>query len=149
MTEQNTPQEVDWQAERARLDQMFKESVQRTSRVQNAWSSREAEAVRKVVNEDGNVAFGDFVTHVGGILAACELVDKNGAADTERIIPLVDELFDKFHGAQEMQGGVTFKRKPGNRPYRHRTTPPVAFPGDGQTYQEPAPESRTTYAARR
>jgi len=136
-TEQHTDQEVDWAAARARLDQQFRESVQRTSLVQNAWDSAEAKAVREVVQADGNVNWREFVSHCGGILNACDLVDADGRADTRRIIPLVDELFAK-DASKEFAGGVTYTRKPGNRPYIHSkalTAERVPFPGD-RDYRE-------------
>jgi hypothetical protein len=162
MTEQShTPQqapEIDWAAARARLDEQHRASIERASHVQNAWESPAARSVQEVVRTDGNVPWREFVSHCGGILKVCELVDADGRADTTRIIPLVDELFGK-HATKEFAGGVTFTQKPANRPYVHSRALMEAraaqkraeFPGDNDPEQllraerENALKPRTTH----
>jgi hypothetical protein len=138
MTEQTTEQQqplrpetpADFQAMRARLDAQQRESIERASKISAMWGSQEAAAVRKVVQTDGNVDWREFVSHCGGIVKVVSLVDEQGDPDTERIIPLVDELFSK-HAVQEFAGGMTMTRRPQNRPYRHRKpVPEPMFPGD-------------------
>lgn len=139
-TDPNTPEH--WAAMRRRLDQQQRESIERASKVQAAWSSWEAEVVREVVRADGNVDWREFVSHAGGIMRVCELVDAEGRADTTRIIPLVDELFGKT-AVTEYKGGMTVTRQPRNRPYHHsrallasrEVDQRAAFPGDGDPRQ--------------
>lgn len=157
MTEQTTEQQsirpetpADFQAMRARLDAQQREATERAYKISAMWESREAAAVRKVVQTDGNVDWREFVSHCGGIVKVVGLVDEQGDPDTERIIPLVDELFNKF-AVQEFAGGMTMTKRPQNRPYRHRKpTPDPTFPGDGdpesllRAEREAAQQPRTT-----
>lgn len=135
MTEQTAPQTpetaIDWQARRADLDRQLADNQRKMWAISDAWSSPAALAVGQVVREDGNVGWRDFVTHVGGILKVLELVDENGKPDTRRIIPLVDDLFNKSYGGagRQMAGGMTLRMGARNRPYPHAPLP-VRSSGD-------------------
>lgn len=131
VADSKTPEE--WQAILDRLHETQRRSVEHASAVSAAWSSAEARAIAEVVRGDGNVDWREFVSHAGGILEVVKLVDDQGKPDTRRIIPLVDELFDKY-ARQEFRGGVTFTKLPNNRPYPHArpvVQAPVVFPEDG------------------
>lgn len=119
MTEQTITEQTaaDLQTVREGVNRARRESDDRLSRIAAAWESPEARAVAQVVREDGNVDWREFVGHVGGILKVVELVDDQGRPDTDRIIPLVDELFGK-HAKKQLQGGMTMTLGPRNRPYR-------------------------------
>lgn len=125
MTEQSAPQNpettVDWQARHAEIDQQMADHQRKSFEIADAWSSPAAIAVGEVVREDGNVNWRHFVSHVGGILQVLELVDENGKPDTRRIIPLVDDLFNKSYGGagRRMAGGMTMRMGARNRPYPH------------------------------
>lgn len=125
MTEQTAPQTpapaVDWQARHAEIDQQMADQQRKTFEISNAWSSPAALAVGQVVREDGNVDWRHFVSHVGGILKVLELVDETGKPDTRRIIPLVDDLFNRSYGGagRQMAGGMTLRMGARNRPYPH------------------------------
>jgi len=86
------------------------------TRIDKAFASPEAEKIRQVVREDGNVDWREFITHCGGILEVVAMVDDLGLPDTGVIIPKVDELFDQ-HVQREISAGSVFRRKPRNRPY--------------------------------
>jgi hypothetical protein len=100
--------------ERMRADQKHRD---RLNRVDNAWSSPEATAVREFVQQDGNVDWRPFVSHCGGILEVVGLVGEDGTADADRIVPLIDAMFAKT-AVTKMVGGLTMTRYPRNRPYR-------------------------------
>jgi len=100
----------------AQLEQRQRESHDRVRKIDEAWGSPEAQKIREVVREDGNVDWAEFVKFCGGILEVVQMVDEYGLPDTDRIIPKVDELFNK-DSEKEFQGGVTFRRHPRNRPY--------------------------------
>lgn len=122
---------------RERLARMERESAERASRVSAAWSSPEAASIRKMVNDDGNVDFREFVSHCGGIMAVVAMVDDRGVADPGKVIPKVDELFSKW-AVTELAGGITMTRSPRNRPYRPTGATRVSFPGDGTMSQQEA-----------
>ena len=125
-----TPEE--WQAIRDRTEENMRKSREHSRLVDKTWASPEVAAIGKVVREDGNVDWRQFVAHVGGILKVAELVDGNGDPDTERIIALVDDLFNE-HADREVAMGSVFRRRPGNRPYKpQRAVQPHAFPGDNE-----------------
>lgn len=100
----------------ARLERSQSESRDLSARISAAWSSPEAEKIRDVVRQDGNVDWPEFVKHCGGILEAVAMVDGYGLPDTDRIIPKVDELFNKWAQA-EVDAGSVFRKRPRNRPY--------------------------------
>lgn len=126
----------------ARLERMQRESRERAAAIDAAFQSPEAQAIRKMIQDDGNVDWTEFVKSCdGGILAVVEMVDEQGRPDAKRIIPLVDALFEKHFGETEMQGGVIFRRHPRNRPYRPGPGVNVAvplMPGD-KGFPEPRP----------
>ena len=126
-----------------RLERQQRETREHAHQVETAWKSPKAQQIREVVEGDGNVEWPEFVKHCGGILKTVQLVDDNSEPDTDRIVPLIDELFAK-HASQEFQGGVTFTRRPRNRPYEPRRVPSVRaqrgrFDGDGDPYPQPDP----------
>lgn len=144
MTEQTEQQQTGTEPERvlARLERQQREHLEHTSRIDRAWTSPEAVAMRQLVQADGNVDWSQFVTHCGGILKVVALAGEDGKPDTDRVIPLIDELFAKY-ATTEYAGGMTMTRRPQNRPYRPRSTPrPHAFPGDGERVAEPEAPSR-------
>lgn len=117
-----------------------REHREKTARMNAARKSSEFQKVRKVVEEDENVAWPDFLNHVGGILEVVQLVDETGMPDVDRIVSSIDELFDKLYAKQEFQGGVVFRRKPRNRPYQPgpsveamRAARAGEFPGDRES----------------
>ncbi|QLJ06714.1 hypothetical protein HZZ00_37420 (plasmid) [Streptomyces sp. NEAU-sy36] len=124
-----------------RLARQQRESLERRSQVEKAWSSPEAKRVHEFIKRDGNVDWREFVSHCGGIMNVVALLDAQGQPDADRIIPLVDELFDKY-AVTEYRGGITMTRRPNNRPYRPQRGPSVEeqraqFPGDGGPAEEP------------
>jgi hypothetical protein len=120
MTEQTTPQAPAQQPEQedvlARLERIQRESRERVAQIERAFRSPEAEKIRELVRDDGNVEWLEFVKHCGGILKVVEMVDAYGLPDTDRIIPKIDELFNKWAQAEVDRGSV-FRRRPANRPY--------------------------------
>lgn len=99
---------------RVRQDQEYRD---RAAKVDAAFRSKEAERIRNVVLEDGNVDdWREFVSFCGGILEVVAMVDEHGLPDTDRIIPKVDALFDK-HVQKELKAGSPFRRGMRNRPY--------------------------------
>lgn len=156
MTEQPTTAPFNAADVLARLERPHRQSIEHSTRVENAWNSPEAAALRRFVQEDGNVDWREFVSHCGGILKTVELVDQNGDPDPERVVPLIDELFGKF-ATQEFAGGMTMTRKPNNRPFRKRgpsfEEQRAQFPGDSEgdaeallrVEQEAAQRPRTTH----
>lgn len=98
------------------IERRYRESIERNSLIDRTWASREVREIRELVRDDGNVDWTTFVTHCGGILNVAAMVDERGRPDTDRIIPLVDELFAK-HAVTEYAGGITMTRRPRNRPY--------------------------------
>lgn len=128
---------IDWRARREEQDRKMMEARRKQWEVTAAWSSREAEAINAVIREDGNVEWRDFVSHCGGIMNVIGMVDDRGEPDTRRIIPLVDELFNKSYGGkgQAMAGGMVMRLGPRNRPYPHKRPPvqPAARSADEVT----------------
>jgi hypothetical protein len=149
-----------------RLETTMRESREKSARIDAAWRSPEGLRIRDIVREDGNVEWPEFVKHCGGILEVVGMVDEYGLPDTDRIIPKVDELFDKYVKA-EIDRGSIFRRRPGNRPYvagrgtaageARAAAKRAEFPGDrepreGDTeallraeQEEAAARSRTTH----
>lgn len=82
-----------------------------------AWTSPEAAAIRALVENDGNVDWRAFVGHCGGILEVVKMVDAQGRPDADQIIPRVDELFGKT-AVTPMAGGIKMTIGPRNRPYK-------------------------------
>lgn len=103
-------------AARERLERGQRESLEASRKIDKAHASPEAEKIRDIVREDGNVDWIEFVKHCGGILNVVEMVDEYGLPDTDRIIPKVDELFDKYVQAERDRGSISVRR-PSNRPY--------------------------------
>jgi hypothetical protein len=99
-----------------RLNRQDREHRERMTEMDRAWKSPAAEKIRTIVQADGNVDWPDFVKHCGGILEVVAMVDDYGLPDTDRIIPMVDELFNKY-AQQEVDAGSVFRRHPRNRPY--------------------------------
>lgn len=113
-----------------RIERNYRESLDRNSRIEQAWNSPETRAVRQFIVDDGNVDFREFTSHVGGIMEVVALVDEQGQPDADRIIPKVDELFAKY-AVKEFAGGLTMTRRPQNRPYRPKAAAvDPRFPGD-------------------
>lgn len=100
----------------AKIERQQRQSIERASQISRAWESTEARRLHDFIRADGNVDYREFVSHVGGILAAVALVDESGRPDHEQIIPKVDEIFAKY-ATQEFTGGMTMTRQPRNRPY--------------------------------
>lgn len=122
-----------------RLNRNQQESHERSRKIDAAWQSPAARKIREIVVEDGNVEWPEFVKHCGGILEAVAMVDEYDLPDTDRIIPKVDELFNKYAQAEVDRGSV-FRRRPKNRPYvpgpgtsageAQAAEKRAAFPGD-------------------
>jgi hypothetical protein len=122
-----------------RLERQRREHNEHVHQIDKAMHSAEADKIRNLIREDGNVEWMEFVKHCGGILNVVAMVDEYGLPDTDQIIPKVDELFHK-HSEQECQGGVIFRRHPRNRPYvpgrgtsageAKAAAKRAAFPGD-------------------
>lgn len=122
----------------ARLEAAQRETLERRSRIDRAFTSPEAKAVKEIVEGDGNVPWPEFVKKAGGILEVVAMVDGQGRPDTDRIIAKVDELFAELFPPQEFRGGMTMTRKPQNRPYVPRQPKVTVFPGDGEISQAEA-----------
>ncbi|MFF2168148.1 hypothetical protein ACFVWP_46960 [Streptomyces sp. NPDC058175] len=103
----------------AKIERQQRESIERAAQISRAWESTEARRLHDFIRADGNVDYREFVSHVGGILAAVAMVDENGDPDHEQIIPKVDEIFAKY-ATREFTGGMTMTSKPQNRPYKPR-----------------------------
>lgn len=99
-----------------RLERQQREALERSRQIEQAWQSPAAKKMRDIVTDDGNVEWSELVKHAGGILEVVALVDEYGLPDTDRLIPLVDELFNKYE-QQEIDRGSIFRRHPKNRPY--------------------------------
>lgn len=134
----------------SRIENQYRDSIERQSRIDRAWASPAVAAIRELIRADGNVDWPEFVSHCGGILKVAAMVDGNGKPDTDRLIPLVDELFSKY-AVTEYAGGLTMTRKPKNRPYlasgAPRRAPGPAFPGAedrGPADLSEAPHIKTT-----
>ncbi|MEU8472710.1 hypothetical protein AB0F30_33335 [Streptomyces sp. NPDC029006] len=100
----------------ARLERLHRSTYENQRRIDAAWHSPETQKIRDIVRDDGNVEWPEFVKHCGGILKVITMVDEYGLPDTDKIIPKVDELFNKYAQA-EVDAGSVFRRRPSNRPY--------------------------------
>jgi len=92
------------------------ERRERMDRIDRAFSSPEAQKIRRVVEEDGNATWTEFVKHCGGILEVVAMVDEYGRPDTDQIIPKVDEIHAAYVQRLREAGHMLL---PGarNRPY--------------------------------
>ena len=100
-------------------DRRVREDIERrdrAERIDRAFTSPEAEKIRHVVVEDGNVEWRDFVKYCGGILEVVAMVDEYGLPDTDRIIPKVDEMHAAYVQKLRDAGHVLIPG-PRNRPY--------------------------------
>lgn len=128
----------------ARLERQYRDSIERQGHIERAWASPEVSAIRELIRADGNVDWPEFVSHCGGILTVAAMVDDHGKPDTDRLIPLVDELFNKY--AVTEYTGMTMTKKPKNRPYRSTSTR-QEFRGDkdlGPADLSETPHTKTT-----
>lgn len=128
------------------IERRYRESIERNSLIDRTWASREVREIRELVRNDANVDWPTFVTHCGGILNVAAMVDEHGRPDTDRIIPLVDELFAKS-AVTEYAGGITMTRQPKNRPYGPQAAAvDPRFPSDpgGPADLSPEAPTRTT-----